>query len=110
MNTQAPKMRAQDSNVGEVEATALDFQTLQLTSNLLQAVDDVLHLIKYLPLHDLASLRHAFTIIFSRVRKASRGQCRNTAELRLLSKKLDQTNSLGDFYLGLLLPRNIVSR
>ena len=47
----APKMRAQDSYVREVEATALDLQPLELAPHLLQTVHYVLHLGKYLPGH-----------------------------------------------------------
>ena len=55
----APKMRAKDSNVGEIEAAALNFQPLQLTSHLLQAVHDVLHLVvKYLPPRHLKNFFH----------------------------------------------------
>ena len=55
----APKMRAQDSYVREVKATALDLQPLELAPHLLQTVHYVLHLDKYLP-HHLTSLKKLF--------------------------------------------------
>ena len=82
----APEMRAENSYVGEVEATALDFQPLELPSNLFQTVNYVLHLVSNFN-HRISKLC-LFTIIFSSVRKASRGQWRNTAEFRLLVTKL----------------------
>ena len=82
----APEMRAENSYVGEVEATALDFQPLELPSNLFQTVNYVLHLVSNFN-HRISKIC-LLTIIFSSVRKASRGQWRNTAEFRLLVTKL----------------------